>query len=204
MNTDFSAHLSTFIKNADFGTDPANVPVTGGENEYIYTFVTPVPSAVHSVTYSNIVVGDTSLDEGDDVPVNSEFRINFHEPVDVATFTSDTIEIEDGRGDDGITISGSATFTVTAPGTFKTNDAGKKIQILYGENAGVYTISSVTSDTAVVLAATLSADSSNVSWSKIIDGSGFVFTSSTDNKSVTVLFLNRLNTTVIIADTVQM
>ncbi|HQN71931.1 MAG TPA: Ig-like domain-containing protein, partial [bacterium] len=125
MNTNFSAHLSTFIKNANYGIDPANVPVTGGDNEYIYTFVTPVPSAVHSVTYSNIVVGATSLNEGNEVPVNASFKINFYEPVDVATFTSDTIEIEDGRGDDGVTTSASATFTVTAPGTFKTSDAGK-------------------------------------------------------------------------------
>lgn len=184
MNTNFKAHLSTFIKNADYSTDPSNVPATGGDNQYIYSFITPVPSAVHSVTYLNMAVTETSLDGGDEVPVNAAFRIKFHKPVDPASFNSDTIEIEDGRGDDGVTTSGSTTFTVTTSGTFKTSDAGKKIQILYGANAGIYTINSVTSSTAVVLDTALSVDAAGVSWSKIIDGSLFNFFSSSDKTEV--------------------
>ena len=186
MNTDFDAHISTFIKNAAWGTSPLHVPSTVGENEFIYSFKTPESSIIESVTYSNLIVGTTSVGGADDVPVNSSFTIRFSEAVDPSTLNSDTIKFEDGRGDDGITVNGSTTFDVTTAGTFNANDTGKFIHILYGEDTGSYQITSVISDTSIELDTSLTVAATEVSWSKILDGSGFDFTVSGDATSVTV------------------
>ena len=185
MNTDFDAHIASLIKNSDWGSNPLFVPPTVGDNEFIYSFITPEASIVESVTYSNIVLGTTSVGGADEVPVNSAFTINFNEAIDPATVNSNTVKFEDGSGDDGIT-NGSTTFDVSATGTFNSSDSGKFIKILYGDDAGSYQITSVTSDTSVELSASLTLTATEVSWSKILDGSGFAFTASGDGESVTI------------------
>ncbi len=186
MNTNFKAHLSTFIKNANYSTDPEHVPSTGTDNEFIYAFITPEPSAINSVTYSNIVVGSTTLDGADEVPVNASIKIMFNKEIDPASINSGVIEIEDGRGEDGITTSGSIIFSTSSLGNFKASDTGKKIRILSGDDTGSYTIVSIINDHSVNLDSALSASSTAISWSKLVDTSLYTFTSATDNMSVTV------------------
>ena len=186
MNTDFDAHISTFIKNSAWATTPLFVPPTVGDNEFIYSFKTPEASIIESVTYSNVALGTTTLGGADDVPVNSVFKITFNEAIDPATVNSDTVKFEDGRGDDGITVDGDATFDVTAIGTFTSADTGKFIHILYGDDAGMYEIVTVNSDTSVELDTALTTTAAEVSWSRVLDGSGFDFTASGDATSVTV------------------
>lgn len=186
MNTNFKAHLSTFIKNANYSTDPEHVPSTGTDNEFIYAFITPEPSAINSVTYSNLVVGSTTLDGADEVPVNASVKIMFNKEIDPASVNSGTIDLEDGRGEDGITASGSILFSTSSPGNFKASDAGKKIRILSGEDAGTYTIVSIVNDHSVNLDSALSVSSTDISWSKLVNTSLYAFTHSSDNMSVTV------------------
>lgn len=185
MNTDFDAHISTFIKNSAWGTTPLFVPPTTGDNEFIYSFKTPETTIIDSVTYSNIVVATSSVGGANEVPVNSTFTINFSEEIDPASVNSDTVKFIDGRGDDGIT-GGDTTFDVSATGTFKSADIGKYIHILYGDDAGMYEIISVNSDTSIELDTAMTTSATEVSWSRVLDGSGFDFTTSGDATSVTI------------------
>ncbi len=169
LNTEFTVHVSTYIRNANWNDNPLHVEAMSGGDEFLHTFSTPPSIAILSVKYRNAVVGLTNLSGADEVPVNAEFVISFREKIDPTSANGDTLLLEDDRGIDGAVTAASSQFAVAKRGTFLLGrDEGKMIEI-FGteENDGLYLIETVIDDRTVTLSGvTFSASVTDLNWAR--------------------------------------
>ncbi len=195
LNTLFTVHVSTYIRNANWDSDPLHVEAMGLGDEFLHQFNTPPSISILSVRYQNAVVGPTNLSGATEVPVNAEFIIFFREKIDPTSVNGQTIMLEDDRGTDGTVTAGSAQFTVNKIGTFSAGrDEGKWIEILGTDgDDGIYQIAMVVNDRTVALnGVTFSATNTDLSWSRYWDPADLSFTVENEDTEIRVTHTKRL------------
>jgi len=178
LNTQFTVHISTYIRNAQWGSNPLHVEAPGGADEFLSDFKTPPTISILSVKYKNAVVGLTNLNGANEVPVNAEFVVSFRGKIDPSSVNGSVITIEDARGVDGAITTGSSQFSTGKRGTFLAGrDEGKMIEIVgTAENDGTYSIVTVINDRIVILdGITFTETASDLSWARYWNPSDLSF-----------------------------
>ncbi|HSA33142.1 MAG TPA: Ig-like domain-containing protein, partial [bacterium] len=195
LNTQFTVHLSTYIRNANWDSDQLHVETMGLGDEFLHEFKTPPSISILGTKYQNAVVGLTNLSGATEVPVNAEFIIAFREKIDPASANGDTILLEDDRGTDGSVTAASSQFTVAKIGTFLAGrDEGKLIDLFGTEAAdGLYAIASVVDDRTVTLAGiTFTATTTDLNWSRYWAPGDLDITTENDDTEIHVKHAKRL------------
>lgn len=170
LNTEFTVHVATYIRNSNYLADFKHVESAAGTPEYLYLYTTIEDTMIQGVEYANVVVGPTLLGDADEVPVNSQITLQFDVLMDLASFTGDTLLMEDGRGLNGSVATGSSNFTSNEIGTFLPRDVGKRLEIINSDSSnGMYEIITVVDDKTVELSGIVfSADETELIWSRYL------------------------------------
>lgn len=195
LNTEFTVHVSTYIRNANWDSDQLHVESLDGGNEFLHEFKTPPSISILGTKYQNAVVPLTNLSGADEVPVNAEFIIAFREKIDPASANGNTIMLEDDRGTDGSVTAASSQFTVAKIGTFVTGrDEGKLIE-LFGteEQDGMYAIETVIDDHTVTLTGiTFTETTTDLNWSRYWAPADLTFSVENDDSEIHIAHTKRL------------